>query len=458
MRTEQKVLAGFFILGLLVSSIAYILASPVNNHLVEIGLHHGKALSLIQDIQSKNMLAVKESLAYLLSGETSSKNKFLAWNRNFPAIFKRFTDYDSSHNVQEKEEEKLSDQALNQQKTLSELANKMFVEFEEKGLVSSDTFNLFQSTIEKLDSNLRLLVEFGDMEIAESYKFISEEIQINKNRIYLVGAITLFFCYLFSCYLYFYIKWENLRKAIDKEKLITYANELERSNKELDEFASIASHDLQEPLRKIVTFGDFLKNKATNLDAHSLEYIERMEKAAIRMKRFIEDLISYSRISTKQKPPEPVNLEIQVTAVIEEMAHIIHQSNGVAKIKNLPTVEGYSNQLYQLMANLITNAFKYKKKDQPPVVNVSGRKIDNGYWEISIEDNGIGFNEKYADRIFQPFQRLHGRSEYEGSGLGLTICKKIVNNHLGTISAKSKPDEGTTFIITLPEKQPNSSS
>ena len=240
----------------------------------------------------------------------------------------------------------------------------------------------------------------------------------------------------------------------DAEQLKSYAIELQRNNKELEDFAFIASHDLQEPLRKITTFGDRLIEKTVDLDEHSRDYIERMGKSARRMKRFIEDLLLYSKVTTKQKPFELVDLEKKVKTVCEEMDHIIHSTHAVVNISNLPTIEGDNNQIHQLIVNLIFNSLKYKSEGKPPIINIFGKKKENNYWEISIQDNGIGMDEKYADRIFKPFQRLHGRSKYEGSGLGLTICKKIVERHNGTISALSKPGVGTTFILTLPEKQP----
>jgi len=250
------------------------------------------------------------------------------------------------------------------------------------------------------------------------------------------------------------VSMDKTQRKKDAEQLKSYAIELQRNNKELEDFAFIASHDLQEPLRKITTFGDRLIEKTVDLDEHSRDYIERMGKSARRMKRFIEDLLLYSKVTTKQKPFELVDLEKKVKTVCEEMDHIIHSTHAVVNISNLPTIEGDNNQIHQLIVNLIFNSFKYKSEGKPPIINIFGKKKENNYWEISIQDNGIGFDEKYADRIFKPFQRLHGRSKYEGSGLGLTICKKIVERHNGTISALSKPGVGTTFILTLPEKQP----
>ncbi|MBT5548845.1 MAG: PAS domain S-box protein [Nitrospina sp.] len=258
------------------------------------------------------------------------------------------------------------------------------------------------------------------------------------------------------------------KRKNDKEMLMNYARELERSNKELErsnkelersnkeleEFAFIASHDLQEPLRKITTSGDYLLDKAKNLDKHSRKYINRMQKSAYRMKYFIEDLLSLARVASKPAPFELVNLEKMVKTVCEDMGNLIHSTQGVVNIKNLPAIEGDKNQLYQLFMNIILNALKYKKDDRVPIVNIFGRKENADHWNIIIEDNGIGLDEKYSDKIFQPFKRLHGRSEYEGSGIGLSICKKIVDHHEGTISVKSKPGEGTAFTITLPTNQP----
>jgi two-component system, LuxR family, sensor kinase FixL len=222
---------------------------------------------------------------------------------------------------------------------------------------------------------------------------------------------------------------------------------------ELNSFAAIASHDLQEPLRKISVFGERIAESAVNLDEKSRDYLQRMQNASMRMSHFIEDLLNYSKVSAQSSPYEKIDLEESVQAVIGQLDRIIKLNNGSITISNLPKLEGIKSQIDQVFSNLIINSLKYKRKDELPVVNIFGRKKENGTWEIVIEDNGIGFDEKYAERIFQPFQRLHGRSEYEGSGLGLTICKKIVDRHNGTLSVKSKPNEGTTFIMVLPENQ-----
>jgi PAS domain S-box-containing protein len=223
--------------------------------------------------------------------------------------------------------------------------------------------------------------------------------------------------------------------------------------KDLDDFAQIASHDLQEPLRKINIFGDRLMEITTGIDEKSRDCIQRMQQASKRMSRFIEDLLGYSKISAQSMSYETVDLEKSAQRVCEQLDYLIKSNNAVINTSNLPKVDGLKNQLDQLFSNLIINSIKFKRKDANLIININGRKEENGYWTILVEDNGIGLDEKYSARIFQPFQRLHGKSEYEGSGLGLSISKKIVDRHNGTISVKSKLGEGATFMIHLPSKQ-----
>ncbi len=247
---------------------------------------------------------------------------------------------------------------------------------------------------------------------------------------------------------------EKQQNAIDnfEKELALRTNKLEASNRELQQFAYIASHDLQEPLRKITAFGDRLVVHAgETLDEKSKDYLERMQSAARRMKQLIEDLLNYSRVTTQANAFEVVSLEklIEETSAILEFR--IAETGGQIEMEGeLPTVHGDRSQLQQLIQNLLANALKYHQPDLPPKVVISGRKLAGNLTEIKITDNGIGFNEKYLDRIFIPFQRLHTRDEYEGTGIGLAISRKIVQRHGGTITAKSRPGTGSSFIITLP--------
>ena len=244
------------------------------------------------------------------------------------------------------------------------------------------------------------------------------------------------------------------------KNLASYMEQLERSNKELQEFAFVASHDLQEPLRKIRTFGDMLISKFDNsLSETGRDYIDRMQKASIRMQRLIDSLMSYSRISTKANPFSNVNLNEAVKEALANLEIRISETNALVDLSELPTIEADSEQMIQLFQNLIANALKFCRNDEPPHIKIYSHeaKKETFYksraYIIYIEDNGIGFEEKYIDRIFNPFQKLHGRDLYEGEGMGLAICKKIVIRHKGSITAKSALSKGSIFILTLPERQ-----
>lgn len=230
---------------------------------------------------------------------------------------------------------------------------------------------------------------------------------------------------------------------------------LEQSNRELESFAYVASHDLQEPLRKIQTFGDRLKATASEaLNPESRDYLERMQSAATRMRRLIDDLLAFSRVGSKTQPFVPVNLADVARGVVEDLETSIQQAGATVTLGPLPALEADPTQMRQLLQNLVSNALKFRREGVPPAISV--RVANPGAWpcELLVEDNGIGFDEKYLDRIFTVFQRLHGRGQYEGTGIGLAICRKIAERHGGSITARSVPGQGATFIVTLPPRQP----
>lgn len=241
-----------------------------------------------------------------------------------------------------------------------------------------------------------------------------------------------------------------------EEKLKDYAARLERSNRELEEFAFIASHDMQEPLRKIQVFGDLLRDHALNLADPERDYLERMYSAAGRMREMVNGLLQLSRVNTQSQPFTDVDLSQVTVEALSDLAVQIRDSGGKVVMNPLPVVTGDALQLRQLMQNLIGNALKYQQPGVPPRVKVHAEAAKNAV-QIFIEDNGIGFEQVDAERIFQPFVRLVGRSQYEGSGMGLAICRKIVEGHGGEITASSVAGQGTIFVITLPiPAQPNS--
>ena len=239
-------------------------------------------------------------------------------------------------------------------------------------------------------------------------------------------------------------------RKLAEQKLQKILEELERSNKELEQFAYIASHDLQEPLRKIQAFGDRLQKKyKVELEEQGQDYLVRMMNASKRMQTLINDLLRYSRVTTQAKPFEKVDLAETLKEVADDFQFRIQETNGRLESGELPIIYADPMQIRQLLQNLIDNSLKFYKNDVPPVVKVHGKIVD-GLCKLFVEDNGIGFEERHRDRIFTIFQRLHGRLEYEGTGIGLAVCRKITERHGGEITAKSKPGQGSTFIITLP--------
>jgi light-regulated signal transduction histidine kinase (bacteriophytochrome) len=242
------------------------------------------------------------------------------------------------------------------------------------------------------------------------------------------------------------------RKKIEAELRVLTAK-LERSNVELESFAYVSSHDLQEPLRKIQAFGDRLKSRSgDNLDEKSQDYLQRMLSASSRAQLLIENLLTFSRVTTKKQPFSLVDLREIVDGVLSDLEVRIEKVGATVEIGELPTISADPPQMRQLFQNLIGNALKFSREGVPPVVTVK-TKIEGDRAIIEIADNGIGFDEQYRDRIFEVFQRLHGRTEYEGSGIGLSICRKIVERHKGTIIPYSQPDCGATFVINLPLTQ-----
>jgi PAS domain S-box-containing protein len=245
----------------------------------------------------------------------------------------------------------------------------------------------------------------------------------------------------------------NLKKT--QLQLEQSLRELEQSNRELESFASVASHDLQEPLRKIQSFGERLKAVTSGtLSPEGQDYLERMQSAATRMRRLIEDLLAFARVTSKAQPFARVELSNVVREVLSDLEVSIEQAKAAVTVGELPSLEADPTQMRQLLQNLLSNALKFRREDAAPAISIEA-SVDKEArrCEIRVRDNGIGFEEKYTDKIFNLFQRLHGRGKYEGTGLGLAICRKIAERHGGTISAQSTPGQGSTFTILLPLTQ-----
>jgi len=260
----------------------------------------------------------------------------------------------------------------------------------------------------------------------------------------------------------FFIRDISRRKKAEQEQA-RYAAELERSNRELEQFAYVASHDLQEPLRKIRMFSDRLEVLcADKLEPSAHDCVERMQSAAQRMQALIDGLLSLSRVTTQGRKFEPVDLDQIAHEVVSDLEGQIEQWGGRVEIGRLPAIQADALQMRQLLQNLIANGLKFHRVEAPPLVKIEGKfqpgrrhrgrdpRSDREMCRIVVEDNGIGFEEKHRERIFDVFQRLHPRDVFEGTGIGLALCRKIVERHGGQITARSTPGQGSTFEILLP--------
>ncbi|RYF82043.1 MAG: hypothetical protein EON98_11720 [Chitinophagaceae bacterium] len=241
-------------------------------------------------------------------------------------------------------------------------------------------------------------------------------------------------------------------------------DELKRSNANLEDFAYAASHDMKEPIRKIHFFSDRLKHElADQLSDHQKQLFSRMEKATNRMRNLIDDLLAYSHVSKGIPDTEQIDLNQKVRNVLEDLELEVQERGAIVQVDDLPTISGHRRQMQQLFQNLIGNALKYSKPGEQPEIHISasvvkGKEIDanmgaeesnKSFHLIKVSDNGIGFDQKDAERIFNMFTRLHGNSEYRGTGVGLSIARKVVENHKGFITAESVPGHGSTFNIYL---------
>lgn len=229
--------------------------------------------------------------------------------------------------------------------------------------------------------------------------------------------------------------------------------ELERSNQELTDFASIASHDLSEPLRKVTILGDCLEERLDPADDKGKDFLRRMQNATRRMQGLIDNLLSYSMVATRPFPFEEVKIDYTIRESLLNLDGRMKETEGRVIFENLPIIEAYPVHMRQLFQNLIGNSLKYHRKGVPPVIKIHSKPCNAEMVQLVVEDNGIGMDPKYSDRIFRPFQRLHSRDDFEGNGMGLAICKKIVERHNGTIHIESEPGKGTAFIVRLPIKQ-----
>ena len=248
------------------------------------------------------------------------------------------------------------------------------------------------------------------------------------------------------------------RKRVELERI--HISKLEESNRYLEEFVFVASHDLQEPLRKIQTFGQFLRDEFhAKLGDEGNDYVERIRNAAKRMQSLILDLLVLARVNVKADTFRLIDLSQIVHEILLDLEIQIQENKGKVEIGSLPMIEADATQMRQLFQNLIGNALKYHKPGNSPMIKVTAevegpdRAAKEGYCQINVEDNGIGFDNEYKNKIFEIFERLNNSGTTKGSGIGLAICKRIVERHGGGIRAEGNPGTGSVFTIKLPMKQ-----
>lgn len=379
-----------------------------------------------------NVSSLEGSYVYADYGETLLAD-FLAGN----TVVRPDIPADPSLTPDEKEAHRLLELGATINKPLlreGNLAAVMFIHFTKPHRWSAEELALLEETAERTWSAVeRARVDMAIRQREEQYRLLVRELD------------------------------ERVQQRTDE--LLQLNQDLKRSNENLQQFAYIASHDLQEPLRKIQSFGDILKEQYQTSLGDGIMYLDRMQQSAGRMSTLIKDLLNYSRISTGQELRELVSLPVILDTVLSDLELVIRDTGAVVRIDPLPAIRGDASQLRQLFQNLLTNALKFRVTDVAPVIYVRTEVISaevirepifptrpaTFYYRIEVIDNGIGFDDRHVNRIFQLFQRLHGRNEYSGTGIGLAICEKVVANHGGAITASSQPGHGAVFRIYLPK-------
>jgi signal transduction histidine kinase len=344
-------------------------------------------------------------------------------------------------------------------------------------LVSHDSVSPMSNKerIQMLESGSLLMDEINEV-LYDIRTVSAERKSINKERASASAENTTTLLTIFGLFMLFivYFSFIKMRREIHKnekntEEIAQFNIELKSMNENLESFAYVASHDLNEPLRKIRTFGDLIgeEMRKDQPDPRTImDHIERMQSSAERMQQLIKDLLAYSRISRQNETFESVNIQQIIEEVMVDLKLRLEDTEAQVKLGDLPTtMRANASQMRQLFQNLLSNALKFKKDHVAPVITISsdvveGKEVhdphvalltEKKYWRITFADNGIGFSNAYAEKIFMIFQRLHGRSEYEGTGIGLSICKKICEQHKGDISAFGEEGEGSQFIIYIPK-------
>lgn len=435
-----------------------------------------QTINLIKDLKTEIYAAESSHRGYLLT----SNEKYLEPYHNTLVII------DDLLNKLREASSNIPSQAQRYDQLYSKILDKIN---EMQLIVSLTDDDRFRDAVNKIrtDEGIKIMEEItaliSEMEKDETFRLKENKNHAVNNRQFIVASLLLTnsIGLALSLGIFFILyrnsaKIENLYRELERanseletkvdmrtQALMQYSEELHRSNKDLEAFAFVASHDLQEPLRKIRAFGDRLQQKfMQELGERGADYVTRMQAASERMSALINDLLSFSRVTTKQKPFERVDLNQVIARVLDDLDYAIEESGARLYIESLPAIDADASQMGQVFMNLMTNSIKFHKPDTAPEIRItcvdkvpSPLVEDTREWCcIQFADKGIGFDQQYSERVFNLFQRLHGRDEYSGTGIGLALCRKIVERHGGSIDAESEQGKGATFIIRLPITQP----
>lgn len=415
-------------------------------------------LSLIKDVETGTR-------GYVITHDSSYLAPYLSALRLLPAHLKDLSRL-TADNPTQVQRTALLEQLIRDKVAVATLRAETNLSDGQRGLVYSNDGQRLMSRLRQHVSIMvdteKSLMEVRNRQVSRSFR----------NTLIIIFALSLL-TFLSLIVSYRQLKHELARRQETEDQLRSYEvrlreqiRQLEASNEELERFAFVASHDLQEPLRKIQSFATLVTDRYGNLfNDESQVFMSKIIHSAERMSKLIKDLLNFSRMSSNREDFAPVNLAVVVQRILDDQELRIKGLKVRVEVGPLPTIHAVSSQLEHLFANLISNALKFLRPGVEPVLRIHARPVSGGgyaeliegrpYVEITVEDNGIGFDEKYLDHIFKVFQRLHGKSEFEGTGIGLAICKRVAVYHHGLITARSQLNQGTTFVVVLPLSQLN---
>lgn len=412
-----------------------------------------KTLSLVKDVEVG-------ARGYILTADSAYLEPYQKATRSLPEQLKRLSVLVNDNTVQIQRRKNI-DSLIGQklvftQKWLKVPAPQKQVLLKESKL----TMDHLRWNVALMIDTERTLMEYRNRQADRSFR----------NTLIIIFVVSLL-TFMVLALSYRLLEQELERRQKNEDQLRDYEaqlkgqiRQLETSNEELERFAFVASHDLQEPLRKIQSFANLITDRYSNLfDADSMMFMGKISHSAERMSKLIKDLLNFSRISNHQEGFRAVPLADIVQRILDDQELRIKGMDVRLEIGELPVIEAVSSQMDHLFNNLISNALKFARSGVQPLLRIQAQWVDGRtiaglvpgrqYIEITVEDNGIGFEEKYLEHIFKVFQRLHGKSAFEGTGIGLAICKRVVMTHHGYITARSQPGEGSTFVVVLPESQ-----